>query len=89
MEKEEEKTGSEVGERKEGNDMENTGTLKSPWPDEKVNPQPAFVRPALPFGNPGHRGKGGETFVSSGFGVVFVKSQHRAQPEEKGALALT
>lgn len=84
MEKEEEKTGSEGG-GEEGNDMENTATLKSPWPDEKVNPEPASVGLALHFGKPGHGGKGGERFVSSGFGVVFVKSHHRAQPKEKGA----
>jgi hypothetical protein len=36
VEKEEEKkTGSEWG-RREGNDRENTATLKCPWPDEKV-----------------------------------------------------
>lgn len=41
---------------------------------------------ALHFGKAGHGGRGGRTFVSSGFGVVFVNSHHRAQPEEKGAL---
>lgn len=42
-EREEEKTGSEGGRRKEGNDRENTATLKSPWPDEKVISEPPFV----------------------------------------------
>lgn len=53
--KEEEKTGREGG-RREGNDRENTATLKSPWPDEKVISEPTFVGLALHFGKAGHSG---------------------------------
>ena len=61
VEKEEEKTGSEGGgRRKEGNDMENTATLKSPWPHEKVNSEPTFMELALRFGKPGRGGRGGK-----------------------------
>lgn len=54
MEKEEEKTGSEGG--REGNDRENTATLRSPWPDEKVISELVFVGLALHFGKAGHSG---------------------------------
>lgn len=43
VEKEEEKTGSEGG-RREGNDRENTATLKCPWPDEKVTAEQTVGR---------------------------------------------
>lgn len=52
------------GRRKEGNDRENTATLTSAWPDEKVISEPTFVGMALHFGNPGHGGRGGKRFVS-------------------------
>lgn len=61
VEKEEEKTGSEGG--REGHDRENTATLRSPWPDEKVISELTFVGPALHFGKAGHRGSRGRLGV--------------------------